>query len=161
MSLRDKLKNITKQDTDTSIMEVLSVDKVNGTCVCNDGELDHTDVRLSAIIDDKKQKLYIIPKVGSTVLITPIEQSYDLQFVSMASEVEEFYLCVDDVIFDVDKDGFLFKKENETLSKLMEDLIAAIKAMKFTTNAGPTIKLINTPQFEAIETRFKKLLKAN
>lgn len=161
MSLAEKLKRITKQDTDTNIMTVVSVNRNNGTCVCNDGEIEHTDVRLSAIIDSKKQKLYIVPKVGTTVLVTPIEADYNLQFVSMVSEVEALYLCVDQVVFDVDKDGFLLKKENETLRKLMLDLLAAIKAMKFTTNMGPTIALVNLPDFVAIETRFKDFLKAD
>lgn len=160
MSLGEKLKSITKQDTDTSIMTVLSVDKNKGTCTCYDGQIEHTDVRLSAIIDAKIQKLYIIPKVGTTVLVTPIEADYNLQFVSKVSEVDEFYLAISNVTFDIDKDGFLLKKENETLRGLIEDLISAIRAMKFTTNAGPTIQLINEAQFIAIENRFKNFLKA-
>ncbi|MGJ1513789.1 hypothetical protein ACR79N_02285 [Sphingobacterium siyangense] len=161
MSLREALKNATRQDTDTTIMTVVSVDRNNGTCVCNDGELEHTDVRLSAIIDDKKQKMYVIPAVGSTVLVTPIEEDYTLQFVSAVSEVSEFYVCIEQVVFDMDKNGFLLKKENETLRSLMLDLLSAIKAMKFTTNMGPTIKLINKPEFIAIENRFKSFLKAD
>jgi len=43
----------------------------------------------------------------------------------------------------------------------MLDLISAIKAMKFTTNMGPTIELINRPEFIAIENRFKSFLKAD
>ena len=159
MSLRDKIRAATKRDTDTNIMTVISVDKNEGTCVCHDGELEHTDVRLSAIIDDKKQKLYIIPVVGSTVLVTPIEEDYNMQFVSMVSEVEKFYLCIDEVVFDIDKEGFLLKKENETLRSIMVDLVGAIKAMKFTTNTGPTIKLINAPAFTEIENRIKQFLK--
>lgn len=161
MTLRSAIKKAAKQDTDTTIMVVVSVDKENGTCVCKEDDLEHTDVRLSAIIDDKKQKIYIIPVVGSTVLVTPIEEDYSLQFVNQVSEVEEFYLCIDKVVFDVDKDGFLLKKENETLRALMLDLLGAIKAMKFTTNAGPTIKLINAAQFTGIENRFKDFLKSN
>lgn len=156
-----KLKQIGKQDTDTSVMTVISVDKKNGTCVCDDGEIEHTDVRLSAIIDEEKQKHYLFPEVGSTVLVTPIDNDYNYQFVSAISEPEEMYLQIGDVTLSVNKDGFCLKKENETLKKLMVDLIVAIKAMKFTTNAGPTIKLINAPTFEAIENRFKDFLKDN
>jgi len=160
-TIRTALKLITKQDTDTNIMTVLSVDKQNGTCTCDDGFITHTDVRLSAIIDEKAQKLYLIPKVGTTVLVTPIEASYSLQFVAMASEVEELYLCIDQVVFDVTKEGFLLKKENETLRMIMLDLLSAIKAMKFTTNVGPTIALVNAAQFTGIENRIKDFLKAD
>lgn len=161
MDLAEKLKRITKQDTDTNVMTVLSVDRSNGTCTCDDGTLEHTDVRLSAIIDDKLQKFYIIPKLGSTVLVSPIESNYTLQYVSAVSEPEALYLCTEKVVLDIDKDGFLLKKENETLRKLLLDLITAIKAMKFTTNVGPTIALLNVADFVALETRFKDFLKAN
>ncbi|WP_199118716.1 hypothetical protein [Pedobacter sp. ASV28] len=154
-----KLKLIGKQDIDTSIMTVLSVDKTNGTCICDDGEIKHTDVRLSAIIDNRLQKFYLFPKVNSTVLVTPINADYNLQFVSAVSEVEDFSLVIEACKMQIDKEGFLLKKENETLRALMLDLLAAIKAMKFTTNAGPTIALVNAPQFTAIENRFKQFLK--
>ncbi|WPC14606.1 hypothetical protein LEQ04_08430 [Riemerella anatipestifer] len=55
----------------------------------------------------------------------------------------------------------MLRKDNETLAKLMRDLLVEIKKMKFTTNAGPTIKLINKPQFTAIENRFNNFLKDN
>ena len=51
------------------------------------------------------------------------------------------------------------KKQNETLAKLMSDLLKEIQKMKFTTNTGSTIKLVNQPQFLAIENRFKDFLK--
>jgi len=156
-----KIKLLGKQDTDTTIMTVKAVDKQEGTCTCHDGKLLHTDVRLSAIIDNKKQKFYLFPKVDSTVLVTPIDEDYKMQFVSAVSEVEELYLCIEDVEFNVGADGFLLKKQNETLKALMADLIKAIKAMSFTTNNGPTIKLINEPQFTAIEDRFNQFLKDN
>ena len=59
----------------------------------------------------------------------------------------------------MDASGFNFKKENESLRSLMLELIGGIKKMRFTTNFGPTIKLINIADFEAIETKFKSLLK--
>jgi hypothetical protein len=155
-----KLKQIGRQDTDTTIMEVVSVDKSEGTCVCYDGELEHTDVRLSAIIDvELKKQYFLFPKVGSTVLVTPIDNDYNYQFVSAISEPEEMFLRIGDTTFQIDENGFLIKRESETLRKLIVDLIEEIKAMKFTTNSGPTIKLINAPKFTAIENRFKQLLK--
>lgn len=161
--MTDKLatlfKQAGKQDTDTSIMTVTAVDRSEGTCSCNDGDIEHTDVRLSAIIDDSKQKFLLIPKVGSTVLVTPIDQDYNMQFVSACSEIEELALVIEQCEFKVDKEGFLLKKENETLRGLMVDLLKAIRAMKFTTNAGPTIKLINSQSFIDIEERFKGFLK--
>ena len=41
----------------------------------------------------------------------------------------------------------------------MVDLLQEIQKMKFTTNTGSTIKLVNKPQFLNIENRFKDFLK--
>ena len=41
----------------------------------------------------------------------------------------------------------------------MVDLLQEIQKMKFTTNTGSTIKLVNKPQFLSIENRFKDFLK--
>lgn len=41
----------------------------------------------------------------------------------------------------------------------MSDLLQEIQKMKFTTNTGSTILLVNKPQFLAIENRFKDFLK--
>ncbi|WP_025143051.1 hypothetical protein [Pedobacter jeongneungensis] len=156
-----KIKLLGKQDTDTTIMTVKAVDKKEGTCTCDENGVLHTDVRLSAIIDEKLQKYYLYPKVGSTVLVTPIDADYNMQFISAVSEPEELVLQIGEVVFEINKDGFLLQKNNETLKALMMDLIKEIKAMKFTTNAGPTIALVNTPQFSAIENRFEQFLKDN
>ena len=41
----------------------------------------------------------------------------------------------------------------------MADLLKAIKAMKFTTNTGSTIQLVNLQDFIDVETRFNQFLK--
>ena len=43
----------------------------------------------------------------------------------------------------------------------MSDLLQEIQKMKFTTNTGSTIKLVNQLEFKAIEKRFNQLLKDN
>lgn len=159
--IKEAFKKIGRQDTDTTVMEVLSVDKQNGTCTCFDGEMEHYDVRLSAIIDESMQKFYLYPVVGSTVLVTPIDEDYSMQFIAAVSEVEQMYFGVGACKLEIDQQGFLLQKENETLKQLMSDLLQAIKAMTFTTNSGPTIKLINAAQFTAIENRFNNFLKGN
>jgi hypothetical protein len=77
------------------------------------------------------------------------------------SELDKLYLKIGGVEFKIDATGFMLKKQNENLKKLMADLLKAIKAMKFTTNQGPTISLINIADFIALEARFNDLLKDN
>ena len=76
----------------------------------------------------------------------------------MADEVEEIDVKSEHCQLKVN-DGFLLKKQNETLAKLMSDLLKEIQKMKFTTNTGSTIKLVNQPEFLSIENRFKDFLK--
>ena len=117
----------------------------------------------------------MFPKVGSSVLVSPINEDLHRLYVEAYSEIESMDLSIessklfvdkdkflfkrDQVHFKIDQDGFLLKKENENLKKLMADLITAIKALKFTTNYGPTINLINIADFIALENRFNQFLK--
>ena len=157
--LHDAFRKLKQRDVDTFPVKVLSVDKSAGTCKVTDDELEYTDVRLSAVIDGNDKKFYLFPKVGSSVLVSPINEDLKNLYVEAYSEIDGLDLKIDGVHFNIDKDGFLLKKENETLKKLMADLITAIKAMKFTTNNGPTINLVNIADFIALENRFNQFLK--
>lgn len=161
--IQDAFRQLKKRDVDTFIAKIVSVDKVKGTCKVNDGELDYFGVQLSAVVDDNKNNFYLFPKVGSWVLVSPINEDIHRLYVESYSEIESLALVIETVTFRVDKTGFLLKKQNETLKGLMADLISAIKAMSFTvtTPSGPgaTATLNNMPQFSSIETRFNKFLK--
>lgn len=98
------------------------------------------------------------PKKGTTCIIGIIENNNTTPFLLMANEVEEIDVQVGKCELNI-KDGFLLKKEDETLKKLMVDLLQEIQKMKFTTNTGSTILLTNKPQFLSIENRFKDFLK--
>ncbi len=164
MSLETELQNglnvLKQRDISTISVEVKSVNKNNGTCIVIDDELEY-EVRLLSIIKNDLDGFYLFPKVGSSVLIAPIEEDINRFHIVAYSEVENLKYSTNEVELNIDKNGFLLKKENETLKKLMSDLIKAIKAMKFTTNSGPTIKLINIADFIALEKRFNNLLKDN
>ena len=90
-----------------------------------------------------------------------IDNNPTTPFLIWADEVEEYHVKVENTEFKI-KEGFLLKKENETLAKLMTDLLQEIQKMKFlTVSGGPTTRLINQPKFKEIENRFKELLKEN
>ena len=157
--LQEAIKMIGKRGVSTFPAEIVSVDKNNGTCVINDGSLEFTDVALSATVEENKQRFFLFPKVGSYVLVSPINEDLHRLYVEFFSEIEDFDLRIENTQLEIDKDGFLLKKENETLKKLMVDLLQEIQKMKFTTNTGSTILLVNKPQFLDIENRFKTFLK--
>ena len=163
--IQDAFRQLKKRDVDTFIAKVVSVDKEKGTCTVNADELNYFGVQLSAVVDDNKNNFYLFPEVGSWVLASPINEDINRLYVESYSEIESLELVIKDVKFQIDKEGFLFKKQNETLKKLMSDLIAAIKSMSFTvtTPSGPgaTTTLNNTAQFTSVETRFNQFLKDN
>lgn len=134
--------------------EVLEVDwqEKTMTAVGIDDEVEYYDVMLGLGSVDLK------PKVGSFCLIGIIGNKDTASFLIMVDDIEEIDVNVDECQLNIN-DGFLVKKQNETLAKLMSDLLQEIQKMKFTTNTGSTILLVNKPNFLAIENRFKDFLK--
>ena len=159
--LQKAIGELKKRGVSTFPATVVSVDKANGTCVVSDGELEYTGVSLSAKIEENGQRFYLFPKVNSWVLVSPVEEDLHRLYVEFFSDIEDFDLQIEGTRMQIDTDGFLLKKENETLKALMVDLLTAIEAMRFTTRSGPTIKLLNKQQFTDIKNRFKEFLKDN
>ena len=157
--LQKAIGELKKRGVSTFPATVVSVDKANGTCTVNDGELEYTDVLLSAQMAENGKRFYLFPKVNSWVMISPIQEDLNRLYVEFYSEIEAFDLQIEETRIHIDTNGFLLKKRNETLKKLMVDLLQEIQKMKFTTNTGSTIKLVNKPQFLDIENRFKDFLK--
>lgn len=147
----------------SNIAKVKSVNTSEATCVLidDDGQ-EYFNVRLRPVVSDKKS-LIIIPKVGSYILAVRVEDDDDWMIIGY-DEIEKVGYYIDNVIFEIDADGFKLQKQNETLKILVSDLIAAIKNMSFTvttpdTLTGTTTALTNTVEFEAVETRFNDFLK--
>ena len=157
--LQEALKALGKRGVSTFPAQVVSVNKNEGTCTVDNGNLEFTDVALSATVEDNAKRFFLFPKVGSFVLVSPIEENVHRLYIEFFSEIEDFNMQIDTTQMQIDKNGFLLKKENETLKKLMVDLLQEIQKMKFTTNTGSTINLVNQPQFLSIENRFKTFLK--
>lgn len=122
------------------------------TAVGIEDDLEYFDVLLGL------ESMDIKPKVGSNCIIGIVDNNDTTPFLIMAHEVEEIDIKVEDCQLNINN-GFLLKKQNETLAKLMSDLLKEIQNMKFTTNTGSTILLVNKPQFLLIENRFKTFLK--
>lgn len=169
------IKKLTKTNDEVyaKVCEVLEVNQSEKTVDVKpmDNTAEIFNVRLQA--ESETGGLVLFPKKGSAVLVVFINKNSAA--VVNTSEIEKLELVIENAELQIDKDkflfkrdqvqleidqaGFLLKKENETLKKLMADLIKAIKALKFTTNNGPTINLINIADFIALENRFNQFLK--
>lgn len=169
------IKTITKSSEEiyAKVCKVLEVNVSEKTVDVKpiDDSAEIFDVRLQA--ESETGGLVLFPKVGSMVLVVFINKNNaavvntsEIEKLELVIEKSELQIDKDKFLFkreqvqlEVDQEGFLLKKENETLKKLMADLITAIKALKFTTNNGPTINLINIADFIALENRFNQFLK--
>lgn len=159
-------RKLKQREVDTFPATVVSVDKEKGTCVVSDGQLEYTGVQLSSVVDGNAKKFFLFPKVKSSVLVSPIMEDLKRLYVEAYSEIESLVLVIESVEFKIDKDGFLLKKENETLKQLMSDLLDAIDNISFTVTTpdtinGSTTLLNNKAQFSNIKIRFNKFLKGN
>lgn len=134
--------------------KVISVDWDERTCDAKgiDDELEFYDILIGAGCFDMK------PKIGTLILIGVINNKETTTVLLSAEEIEKVEIKAGNCELTIDN-GFLLKKQNETLKKLMVDLLQEIQNMKFTTNTGSTIILVNQPQFMSIENRFKDFLK--
>lgn len=147
----------------SNIAMVKSIDEAKAVCILidEDGQ-EYLNVRLRPVLTGKKSFI-LVPKVGSYVLAIRVEDDDDWMIMA-ADEIEKIGYYIGSSIVEIDATGFLFQKENETLKKIMIDLVAAIKAMSFTlatpdTINGATTALTNLVQFTAIETRINQFLK--
>lgn len=156
--LEKALLEFQRRKVTTFIAEVVAVNKQNGTCIVTDEDLEYK-VRLASVINNDKQKFYLFPLIGSMVLVSPIEEDIRQLYIDKYSEIEEFNFKVADCEFSIDNKGINFKKNDDSLRSLVLELITTIRNMKFTTNTGATIKLINEADFLELENKFKNLLK--
>lgn len=157
--MKDIIQSLAKTDDEVyaKVGTVEKVDTDENTCdvIPLDGSAKIIDVYLQA--DSDNGGILQIPKVGSLVCVVFINK--ETAVIANTGEIDALRVKIKDTVLEIDQEGFLLKKENETLKKLMSDLLAAIKAMKFTTNNGPTINLINLQQFIDLENRFNQFLK--
>ena len=151
-AINEKIKSFTKVQTVWVEAKEINWEEKTMTAMGVSDELPYYDVLLGL------ENIAIKPKKGTTCLIGLIENDETKPFLIWADEVESYELKVGETEFKM-QDGFLLKKESETLYKLMADLLQEIQRMKFTTNVGPTVSLINRLKFKQIENRFKDFLK--
>ena len=138
------------------LAKVKSVDNNKFTCVLDDEGIDYFNVRLRPVLDGK-QSITLFPKVGSWALAIRVEDSEDWMLIA-AGENDKVRFVTGNLTFEMD-DYFLLKKQNETLKKLMDDLLDAIKLITVPTNTGPSGVPLNAEVFTEIKTRVDNFFK--
>ena len=141
----------------SNIAKVKSVDENGAVCVLEDEDgQEIPEVRLRPVLTGKKSFLQL-PKIGSLVLAVRIEDDEDWMIIA-CDEVDKFLWVTDTTKIEL-TDKVHISANNKNMAELIDKLFEAILKMRFTTNAGPTIRLINRPEFESLKNEFKELLK--
>ena len=141
----------------SNIAKVKSVDENGAVCVLEDEDgQEIPEVRLRPVLTGKKSFLQI-PKIGSLVLTVRIEDDDDWMIIA-CDEVDKFLWVTDTTKVEL-TDKVHISANNKNMAELIDKLFEAILKMRFTTNTGPTIMLINRAEFESLKNEFKELLK--
>lgn len=160
MNIKETLQKLVESGNElyAKIAEVTTVDIEAKTCDVKpiDGTSEIFDVFLNL---DETTGQFREPAIGALICVVFITK--ETAVAVNYSELKQHNIKIQETEFTIDESGFLLKKADENLAKLMDDLLKEILQMKFTTNTGSTIALVNSPEFKAIQTRFKTLLKDN
>ncbi|WP_267402799.1 MULTISPECIES: hypothetical protein [unclassified Chryseobacterium] len=157
--IREGLKQIASSHAPavSNIARVKSVDENKAICILIDeDDQEYFDVRLRPVLTGNKSFIQI-PKVGSYVLAIRVEDDEDWMVIA-CDEVEKFYWKVGNTNLEL-SDKVHLEANGKNFAELVDKLFDAILQMKFTTNYGPTINLINSVDFSNLKNEFKSLLK--
>lgn len=104
--------------------EVTDVDDEAYTCdVLLEGELPIEQVRLRAIISDN-QSIDTLPAVGAQVVIGKMGE--DDYIVIACDQITSQRITIGGVVFKLDSTGTLISNGEETLKKILTDLVTAV-----------------------------------
>lgn len=132
--LEDLIKSILKRYSKTKNFEgeVVSVDELKETCVVKPVDAPELfGVRLKSIIGTTSSRLVIIPKVGSYVTVSVLNNIETETYVTQFSEVDKILTNCENVIYNEGSKGGLVnwpdaKVQLEKTNELLQALIGAI-----------------------------------
>ncbi len=120
---------------------------------------EYSEIRLQPQLLNGSES-YMLPKVGSWIVVGSLRGTTEYVCL-MIGEFDIIRQATGGTLFRQTANGFVMKKNTETLAGLVGELIAAIKLLTVTCAApgSPSSPPINVAVFTALETRFNDLLK--
>lgn len=133
--IRQGFKKLNQQNERVFNATVIAVDEDKCTIdIKTAGGSELYNVKLKAL-ENQKRGFLIIPKNNSDVQVCEIGER-DFLMIS-ADEVEKLILIIDTVKYEIDKDGFVFQKGNDTLWIGIKLLIESIEAIIVLQGTNP------------------------
>jgi hypothetical protein len=161
-SLQNALASFVKSKIKVTIFPatVLAVDEMEGTCTVNDGDIELYDVRLKALIDTSLQRVLVIPKVESSVLVANIGNSENAFLVLSVSEVQKIVGQIGTTKFDLDNGGCHLERNGQDLKVILNDLFDELAQSQVITPAGNGTFLPSTiTNLIALKARLNQILR--
>jgi hypothetical protein len=177
-NLRQLLKSINPQTVQTTTAKVKSINIDAGTATVwydEKGLIADDDVQLQAITGAQTGFL-IIPKPGSIVLVSCINNAPEQTYISSCSDIQAIIIRSSalNVNFDVaggtatiqnqntelsvTAAGYKINRGGDGLKKTLSDIIDAITQLTVTTGTGPSGVPINAAAFTQIKTNLNNWL---
>jgi hypothetical protein len=121
------------------------------SCKVDDNGFTHHNVRLRAAIDKSGNKVVLVPRAGSWVMISRIGKS-DQFFVSQVSEVDRVMMVI--------QGKYVIKNVATSLKTILNDLVNELKKAVITTPSGPPGNFApsTVAKLEAVNTKINQLM---
>lgn len=162
MTIRETIQRLIDEKLPVQVVvgTIQAVDETEMSCdVLVEGRPDRYQVRLRAVITDDTG-FVIVPAKESFVLLALIENRPESCFICGFSEVEYIQVKIEDTTLKIDKAGFALQRQNESLKKLLEELLDAIAQLTVPTGTGPSGVPVNAAAFTSLKQRLTNLLTA-
>lgn len=152
----DALREILKQDAIVLDGIVSDIDETAYTCTVTmaDGHQLFL-VQLKALKDTTDGVVYI-PTEGTTVQI--LQLPYPDWMVIAAEQIDKAIVKIGSTTHTITADGYSIARGDETLKKLLNDLLTAITQLTVPTPAGVSSPPVNISDFQQIQQRISNLL---
>ncbi len=124
-----------------SMAEVVKLNDDDTIAVITAGGDEIDDVRLKSVIK-AGNKLIVSPKVGSVVIIGKISNTEEWLML-MADEVEKITLEIGELRLDIDEDGLLLQKDNDTLKEALNLIIESVQKIVVLQGNNPDYIKLN------------------
>lgn len=138
------------------ICEVISVDIGNKTADLQ--PIDGTSTIDDAYLQVDDNGIFVEPKVGS--LVACVFVTKEIAVVVNHSQIKQFQIQIEQTEFQIDKDGFLLKRNETNFKTLLNELLNELKTAIVQTPAGPgNFAPNNIVKFEQINQKINQLFK--
>jgi len=143
--LKKAFKGMNYKEATVFTATVKSIDEAAKTISVTDvDDLQFNDVRLSAAEDDKKS-LFIIPKVGSSVLVAMIGNDINTLFVTKVNEVEKIVGVVKELDIE-DETGFKLHLKDGLMTINGDQFSGIVKAPELKTQVDKNTAILQAIQ---------------